>query len=114
MEKKRPAHECEGSNIQNVDGDISEGATRSQYVYNERPGGVKTAKQDNIQQNIRDGALYAQADATRSMTAIQMKKIVLIEDQNMLLLMTMPIEDSAGEDAHEYLRLRRREELKKT
>jgi hypothetical protein len=74
---------------------------------------VKTAKQDNIQQKIRDGALYAQADATRSMTSFQMKKNALIEDQNMLLLMTMPIEDSAGEDARNYLRLRRGEELKK-
>ena len=31
----------------------------------------------------------------------------------MLLLMTMPIDDNAGEDAREYLRLRRAEELKK-
>ena len=75
IEKKRHAHECEGSNTQNIDGGISEGATRSQSMYNERPGGVKAAKQDNIQQKIRDGALYAQADATKSMAAVQMKKI---------------------------------------
>ena len=81
-------------------------------MYDERPRGVKAAKQDNIQQKIRDGALYAQAEATKSMTAIQMKKIALMEDQNMLLLMTMPIEESAGKDAREYLRLRRVEELK--
>jgi hypothetical protein len=30
------------------------------------------------------------------MAAVQMKKTVLIEDQNILLLMTIPIEDSAG------------------
>jgi hypothetical protein len=66
-----------------------------------------------MQQKMRDGALYAQAEATRSMTAVQMKKIALIEDQNMLLLMTMPIEDSAREDAREYMRLRRGEEFKK-
>ena len=76
-------------------------------------GGVKASKQDNIQQKIRDGPLYAQADATRSMAAAQMKNATLIEDQNMLLLMTMPIDDSAGEDAREYLRLRRGDELKK-
>jgi hypothetical protein len=74
---------------------------------------VKAAKQDNMQQKMRDGALYAQAEATKSMAAVQMKKIALIEDQNMLLLMTMPIEESVGEDAREYLRLRRGEELKK-
>ena len=38
MGKKRPVHECEGSNTQNVDGGISEGATRSQSVYKEWPG----------------------------------------------------------------------------
>ena len=39
--------------------------------------------------------------------------MALIVDQNMLLLMTMPIEDSAWEDAREYLRLRIGEGLKK-
>ena len=111
--RKRPAHECEGSNTQELDAGISAGAARSQSTYNERPGGVKAAKQDNMQQKMRDGALYAQAEATKSMAAVQMKKIACMEDQNMLLLMTMPIEDSAGEDAREYLRLRRGEELKK-
>jgi hypothetical protein len=107
MGKKRSANECEGSNTQDQDSSNSKGAARSQSVYNERHGGVKAAKQDNIQQKSRDGALYAQAEATRSMAAIQMKKVSLMEDQNMLLLMTMSLEDSAGEDAREYLRLRR-------
>jgi hypothetical protein len=49
MGKKRPALECEESNTQDVDGGISEGVARSQSVYNERSGGVKAAKQDNIQ-----------------------------------------------------------------
>ena len=111
--KKRMANDCEGSNSQDVDVGISEGCTRSQSVYNDRPGGVKQAKQDNLQQKLRDGALYAQAEATKSMAAVQMRKVALIEDQNMLLLMTMPIEESAGEDAREYMRLRRGEELKK-
>jgi hypothetical protein len=55
---------------------------------------------------MRDGALYAQAEATKTMAAVQMKKIALMKDQNMLLLMTMPIEDTVGEDAREYMRLR--------
>ena len=111
--KKQPADECERSDTHDVDVGNWEGATRSQSGYNERPGGDKTAKQDNVQQKMRDDALYAQAEATRSMAAIQMKKVRLIEDQNMLLLMTMPIEESVGEDARKYLRLRRGEELKK-
>jgi hypothetical protein len=36
--KKRPAHECEGSNTQDLDVGISEGAARSQSVYDEQPG----------------------------------------------------------------------------
>ena len=111
--KKRVSNECEGSNTHDVDVGCSEGATRSQSFYNERPGGVKSAKHDSMQQKVRDGALYAQAEATKSMAAVQMRKVALIEDQNMLLLMTMPIEESAGEDAREYMRLRRGEELKK-
>ena len=113
MRKKRPNHEYEGSNTQDVYGGISEGATRSQSVYNERPGEVKAAKQDNMQQKTKDNALYAQAEATRSMAAVQMKKMVFVADQNILLLMTMPIEDIAGENAREYLRRRRGKELKK-
>ena len=57
--------------------------------------------------------MYAQAEAIRNMTAVQMKKDVLIEDQNMLFLITMPIDNSAGEDTREYLRLRRGKKLKK-
>ena len=112
MGKKRVANDCEGSNSHDVDAGISEGYTRSQSVYNDRPGGVKSTKQDSMQQKVRDGALYAQAEATKNMAAVQMRKMALLEDQNMLL-MTMPIEESAGEDAREYMRLRRGEELKK-
>jgi hypothetical protein len=36
--KKRPAHECEGNNTQDLDVGISEGAARSQSVYDERSG----------------------------------------------------------------------------
>ena len=50
MENKRHAHECEGNNTQDLDGGISEGAARSQSVYNEWPEGVKATKQDNMQQ----------------------------------------------------------------
>jgi hypothetical protein len=113
MQKKRPANDCEGSNTQDLDLGISGGAAGSQSVYNERPSGVKSAKQDNMQQKMRDSALYAQAEATKSMAEVQMKKNSLMQDQNMMLLMTMPIDESAEEDAREYLRLRRGEELKK-
>ena len=72
MGKKRPAHNCEGNNTQDLDGGISESARRSQSVYNDRPRGVKAAKQDIIQQKIRDIVLYAQAEVARSMAAVRM------------------------------------------
>ena len=60
-----------------------------------------------------EGAIYAQADATRTMAAAQMKKAALLEDENMLLLMTMPDDKITTVEAREYLRLRRCDELKK-
>ena len=42
-----------------------------------------------------------------------MKKTALLEDQNMLLLMTMPDEKITTSEAREYLRLCRGDELKK-
>ena len=44
MDKKQHAHECEGSNTHDLDGGISEGAARSQSVYNERPGGSENSE----------------------------------------------------------------------
>lgn len=53
------------------------------------------------------------ADATRTMAATQMKKAALLEDLNMLLLMTMPEDKITTAEAREYLRLRKGDELKK-
>ena len=78
-----------------------------------RPGGSKAAREESRSNSAREGAIYAQADATRSMAAAQMKKTALLEDQNMLLLMTMPDDKITTSEAREYLRLRRGDELKK-
>ena len=78
-----------------------------------RPGGSKGAREDSRSASAREGAIYAQADATRTMAAAQMKKAALLEDQNMLLLMTMPDDKITTAEAREYLRMRRCDELKK-
>ena len=78
-----------------------------------RPGGSKAAREESRSNSAREGAIYAQADATRTMAAAQMKKAALLEDQNMLLLMTMPDDKITTAEAREYLRLRRGDELKK-
>ena len=79
-------------------------------IFKGRPGGVKGAKEDQRQGKMRDGLLLAHAEATKSMAAAHMRKAAILEDQNLLMLMSMP---DADEDAKEYLRLRRQMELKK-
>jgi hypothetical protein len=54
--------------------------------------------------------MFAHAEATKSMAAAHMRKAALLEDQNLLMLMSMPDADS---DAKEYLHLRRQMELRK-
>jgi hypothetical protein len=77
------------------------------------PGGSKAAREESRSQSARERAIYAQAEATRTMAAAQMRKAELLEEQNMLLLMTMPDDRITTSDAREYLRLRRGVELKK-
>jgi hypothetical protein len=79
-------------------------------IFKGRPGGVKAAKDDVKQGKIHEGLMLAHAEATRSMAATHMRKAAILEDHNLLMLMSMP---DADEDAKEYLRLRRQMELKK-
>jgi hypothetical protein len=85
----------------------------SQQTRLQRPGGTKAAREELRSAHAREGAIYAQAAATRTMAEAQMKKAALLEDQNMLLLMTMPEDKITTAEAREYLRLRRGDELKK-
>jgi hypothetical protein len=79
------------------------------WIFKGRPGGVKAAKDDVRQGKIHEGLMLAHAEATRSMAAAHMRKAAILEDQNLLMLMSIP---DADEDAKEYLRLRRQMELK--
>jgi hypothetical protein len=78
-------------------------------VFRERPIGTKVAKNVHREGKMREGAAYVQAKATEVMAAATMRKAALLEDHNMLLLMT----NSQTPKAQEYLRLRQAEELKK-
>ena len=71
------------------------------------------AKNDVAATKGREGAIYAQAQATKTMVEAHMKKVVLLEEQNLLMLMMMPDESATAPEAREYLALRRSEELKK-
>jgi hypothetical protein len=79
-------------------------------IFKWRPGGAKLTKEDQRQGEICEGLMFAHAEATKSMVAAHMRKVALLEDQNLLMLMSMPEADS---DAKEYLRLQRQMELRK-
>lgn len=79
--------------------------------FKRRPGRVKITEEEQGATKIYKRALYAQAKATKAMAIVQMKKTVLLEDQN--ILMTMPDTEITTPKAKEYLKLCRIEELKK-
>jgi hypothetical protein len=80
--------------------------------FRSRPSGMKAAKEVQYQGKVREAAMYAQAEAAKTMAATTMRKNALLEDQNIVMLMTLP-DSQVSVEAREYLRLRRREELKK-
>ena len=43
----------------------------------------------------------------KTMVDAHMEKAALLEDQNILMLMTMRFEEAVGENAREYIRVRR-------
>jgi hypothetical protein len=43
---------------------------------------VKSAKEDQRQSKVQEGALYAQAEVTKTMAVAMMRKAALLEDQN--------------------------------
>ena len=85
-------------------------AAKAERIFKGRPGGAKLAKEDRRQGKIREGLLFAHAEPTKSMAAAHMRKAALLEDQNLLMLMSMP---DADLDAKEYMRLRRQMDLRK-
>lgn len=78
-----------------------------------RPSGSKMAKEELKQSKIRESALRAQAAATQTIAAATVRKNELMEEANLLVIMTLPSTHDLEPDQVEYLRLRRREELKK-
>lgn len=71
------------------------------------------AKEEFKQSKIWESALHAQVAATQTMVAATVRKNELMEEANLLVIMTLPSTQDLEPEAVEYLRLRRREELKK-
>ena len=88
-------------------------ASMEQSVSTGRPGGTKAAKAVQKARKVREAAIYAQAEATKTMAAAQMRKVALLEQQNLIMLMTMPDNQDATPEAREFLQLLRAEEMRK-
>ena len=78
-----------------------------------RPQGSKAAKEDHRSMKTRDAAIRAQAAATKEMADATKRKADLLEDQNLIMLMTADEAGIINEDAREWMILRRRAELRK-
>jgi hypothetical protein len=88
------------------------GATRNFPSRPARPQGTKAAKADVYEQSRRDAILRTQALATEQMAKANMRKAEAMGDHAAMSLFKTPIED-VDEDAREYFKLRRKEELER-
>lgn len=78
-----------------------------------RPQGSKTSKEEQRSMKLKENALWAQAKATADMAAATFKKARIMEEQSIMQLFTLPDESLQCEEAREYVKLRRMEELQK-
>ena len=76
-----------------------------------RPVGTKAAKEALKEARITDRAALAQAQATKNLASAPLKKVTVLEDHNLLLLMNSSKVTSPA--AEEYLRWRQEYELLK-
>ena len=77
-----------------------------------RPQGSKAAKADLHDQTRRDSILKSTALATEQMAKANMRKAEAMGDHTAMSLFRMPI-DEVDEEAREYFKLRRKEELER-
>jgi hypothetical protein len=108
--RKGPSSDCGESDYILVDAieesDGLERADSSQGFVMARPRGVKHAKADIKQGKIRDAVRHKQAAASETMAAATMRKAAILEEANMLMLMTLPDSQVTAPEAIEYLQLR--------
>jgi hypothetical protein len=74
--------------------------------FRSRPGGVKATKEVQYQGKLREAVMYAHVEAVKTMAAATMRKNGLLEDQNIVMLMTLP-DSQVSVEAREYLRLKK-------
>jgi hypothetical protein len=113
--RKTTSSEHESNEIGVESESVVEGTTNSEdnHALKVRPGGTRAAKEVQKAGKQREGAMYAQAAASEVMAQATMRKAAMLEDHNILMLMTLPESRGSIPEAQEYLRLRQAEVLKK-
>jgi hypothetical protein len=106
--RKTTSSEHESNEIGVESESVVEGTTNSEEnrALKVRPGGTRTAKEVQKASKQREGAMYVQAAASEVMAQTTMRKAAMLEDHNMLMLMTLPKSLGSTPEAQEYLRLR--------
>ena len=103
-------HESQAGTTESVG--VVESPLKSNASLRDRPMGTKVAKETQRSNKIFENAANRQAMATEAIDDAQIRKVNVLEDQNMILLM-QTINSSATPTAQEYFRLRQEEELEK-
>jgi hypothetical protein len=92
--QKGPSSDCGESDCHLVDAtEESDGFGRaepSRGFVMARPRGTKHAKENIKQGKNQDAARHKQATATKSIAIAAMRKAAILEEANMLMLMTLP------------------------
>jgi hypothetical protein len=78
-----------------------------------RPQDSKLAKEEHKTQKLKECAIRAHAKATADMALATHEKSQILQDQSAVLLFTMKDDQLVSEDATEYFKLQRQEELQK-
>jgi hypothetical protein len=113
--RKTTSSEHESNEIGVKSESVVEGTTNSEEnrALKVRPGGTRAAKEVQKTGKQWEGAMYAHAAVSEVMAQAMMRKATMLEDHNMLMLVTLPESLGSTPKAQEYLRLRHAEVFKK-
>lgn len=103
--QKAPSPNQKSDCIELNEGSVLEGVTNMEQhqMFTRQPRETKPANDDEKMAKAHEGAIYAQAEATKTIVMTQMYKAAFFEDQNMFILITMPNTQIPTPEAKEYL-----------
>ena len=103
-------HESQTDTTESVG--VVDSPLKSNVLLRDRPTGTKAAKEVQRSNDFFENAANRQAMATEAIADALIRKVSILEDQNMIIIMQI-IDSSATLTAYEYFRLRQEETLEK-